>query len=144
MIHLILLDTVVSMRLYDLHDLGILFYTALNPIFLFVKLSQEAILHLNHNVSETGKQTRFMVLPRNNRQLLRFILYFLVGPMSIVFEVAVVNNSKHFIHSLNVLDPWIQLRVNKQYSMKDVCMSLDIVLSIVSFLICLFCIQLSF
>jgi hypothetical protein len=54
-VDLIDFNRVVSMGLYNLHDLGILFYATLNPVFLFIQFPQEPIAQFNHDVGKAEK-----------------------------------------------------------------------------------------
>ena len=85
-----------------------------------------------------------MELPVHHGLMERGVLYFLIFSVFVVFEEAVVNYSKNFIHTLNILNTWIQFCVNKQDSMKNISMCLNIIFCIVGFVICLFHISLSF
>jgi hypothetical protein len=50
MINLVNLYRVVSVRLNHLHDLSILLDPPLDSSLLFIKFSEEPVLHLNHDV----------------------------------------------------------------------------------------------
>ena len=60
----------------------------------------------------------------------------------IVLQVAVVEHCQDFIHALNVLDPWVELRIDEEDPVENVSMSLNVVLLVVwshvsSFSVCL-------
>ena len=85
-----------------------------------------------------------MELPVHHGLMERGVLYFLIFSVFVVFEETVVNYGKNFIHALNILNTWIQFCVNKQDSMKNISMCLNIIFGIVGFVIGLFHISLSF
>ena len=85
-----------------------------------------------------------MELPWDNCLFKRFVIYLFIVFMGIKLEEAIVNDCKYLIHSLDVLHAGVQFGIDKQNSVKDVRVGLNVIFGVVWFLISFLGVSLSF